>query len=265
MTDLVALAKHPLLFLQKAAGRVRRRLTKLPASPVTKPINGIIRFEYKFEPFLDKDDFLAMLTNSYDIILCSFLRKHLRSGDIFLDVGANVGYISAVAASYVGETGEVHSFEPLKECFARLETLAMLNPNMAFKFNNTALGDKPSQLPISYNPNGDSRNATLVPGKNCTARYFVPVERLDEYIQKNIAQTDRIRVIKIDVEGFELPVLKGLERFFVNTASRPLIVCEVKPWELQPLGYTLGEFDGFMKKHGYTARKMLEPGNSLAV
>ncbi len=188
---------HSLLFAKKAVGRLRRRFVRIPNGAVIARINGTVRFEHQWLSFLDGDDFRAMLTQSYDIILCEYLRKHLRPGDIVLDAGANVGYISAVAASCVGTSGEVHGFEPLRECYARLERLRELNPQFHFVFNNVALGEAAGFLPIAFNPQGDSRNATLVPGKKAAETREVPVLRLDEYITRNIPSPERIRVIKI--------------------------------------------------------------------
>ncbi|MFZ4698709.1 MAG: FkbM family methyltransferase, partial [Candidatus Methylumidiphilus sp.] len=140
-------------------------LVSIPRGPKIATICGKVRFEHAPLPFLDEGDLRAMLTDSYDIILCDYLRRHLAPGNIVLDVGANVGYISATAASCVGESGEVHGFEPLPVCYTRLQRLQELNPNIRFKFNNVALGESEGLLPIAYNPQGDSRNATLVPGK----------------------------------------------------------------------------------------------------
>jgi len=243
--------RRPLLLARKAVGRVRRRFVNIPADAVIGTINGTVRFEHKALSFLDKGDLRAMLTRSYDIILCDYLKKHLRPSDIVLDVGANVGYISAVAASCVGISGEIHGFEPLQECYARLERLRELNPRFRFCFNNLALGETAGVLPIAYNPQGDSRNATLVPGKKAEVTRDVPVQRLDEYILQNIPSPERIKVIKIDVEGFEFSVLKGLQQFFAGTAHRPTIVCEVKPWEVRNLGASLQEFEHYMNKFGY--------------
>jgi FkbM family methyltransferase len=247
----VTLWHDPVLFAKKAAGRLRRRLVRIPDHPTIATINGSVRFEHESLSFLDEGDFRAMLTQSYDIILCEYLKKYLRPGDIVLDVGANVGYISAVAGSCVGISGEVHGFEPLRECFARLVRLRQLNPQIHFVFNNVALGETQGLLPIAFNPQGDSRNATLVPGKVAVETRVVPVQRLDDYISRNISSPQRIRVIKIDVEGFELPVLRGLALFLASTPFRPLIVCEIKPWELRNLGATAGEFDEYMSQFGY--------------
>jgi FkbM family methyltransferase len=230
---------------------LRRRFVRIPDRPIIREINGSVRFEHKKLSFLDDGDCRAMLTRSYDIILCDFLKKNLAPGDIVLDAGANVGYISAVAASFAGHSGEVHGFEPLTECYARLERLRELNPQFHFRFNNVALGETKGFLPIAFNPDGDSRNATLVPGKNFPESRQVEVLRLDDYIAANIRSPQRIKVIKIDVEGFEFSVLKGLEKFL--TVNKPLIVCEIKPWEVRNLGATLDDFDRYMRNLGYRA------------
>jgi FkbM family methyltransferase len=151
----------------------------------------------------------------------------------------------------------------LIECYRRLERLRELNPRLCLKFNNVALGEAEGFLPLAYNPDGDSRNATLVPGKHYAETRQVPVYRLDEYIASNISSPERIKVIKIDVEGFEFQVIKGLERFLAGTKFRPLIVCEIKPWELTHLGASLDDFEQFMKKFGY--RAYIIPEESVAV
>jgi FkbM family methyltransferase len=243
--------RDSMLLARKAVGRIQRHLVRIPDHPVIAEMHGRVRFEHICLPFLDEGDFRAMLTQSYDIILCDYLKRNVRPGDIVLDVGANVGYISAHSAACAGSTGEVHGFEPLGECFARLERLRELNPRIRFIFNNVALGEKEGSLPIAYNPQGDSRNASLVPGKHSGQIRQVPVRRLDKYIEENISSPERISLIKIDVEGFEYSVLRGLEKFFRETPFRPLIVCEVKPWELSKLGATSDDFDRYMNGFGY--------------
>jgi FkbM family methyltransferase len=244
---LLNLWRHAALTARKAAGKLHRNLTKIPDRPVVRTINGTVQFEHRCLPFLDEDDFRAMLTQSYDIILCDYLKRYLKLGDIVLDVGANVGYISAVAASYVGASGEVHGFEPLSECFARLEHLRELNPGLRLVFNNVALGDADGILPIAYNPDRDSRNATLVPGKHFAETREVPVRRLDEYIKAKIPSPERIKVIKIDVEGFEYSVLRGVSALFSETS-----------WELSNLGATLDDFDRYMSGFGYRAYRITQ-------
>ena len=253
---------HPRLFARKALGRIQRQLISPPESRVAV-INGTVRFEHRKLSFLNEDDYRAMLTSSYDIILCDFLERHLVAGDVMLDVGANVGYISAVAASCVGNTGEVHSFEPLRECFARLKFMQQLNPAFRLFCNNFALGSEEGALTIGFDPIGEARNATLVPGYNTPIRYKVPVKRLDAYIYDSVAHPQRIKVIKIDVEGFEFEVLKGLERFLSGARFRPLIAVEIKPWDLAKIGHNMADFEDYMQTYGYGAYDMVDEGRRI--
>lgn len=255
--NLADVVHNPRLFVKKAFGRLRRRTARIPNHAIVEQMKGGVRFEHKRLSFLDEDDIRAMMTQSYDITLCDCFRKCLSPGRIVLDVGANIGYMSAVAASCVGTSGEVHGFEPLTECFERLQNLSRLNPQFRFFFNNTAIGAHKGSLTIGFNPEGDMRNATLVPGKQAPQTREVPVLRLDNYIAEKIAAPERIGIIKIDVEGFEFSVLQGLERFFATSSFRPLIVCEVKPWEIRNLGYTMREFDSYMKQFGYGTYEMV--------
>jgi FkbM family methyltransferase len=254
---------NPKLFIKKAVGRLRRRIARVPNHAIVEHMTGGVQFEHKRLSFLDEGDIRAMMTRSYDIALCDCFRRHLSTGGIVLDVGANIGYMSAVAASYLGTSGEVHGFEPLTECYERLQILRGLNPQFRFFFNNTAIGAEEGTLTIGFNPEREIRNATLVPGKHAPQSREVPVSRLDGYIAEKIAAPGRIEIIKIDVEGFEFPVLQGLERFFTTSSLRPLIVCEVKPWEVGNLGYTMQDFDRYMKRFGYRACDMVSEAESV--
>lgn len=77
----------------------------------------------------------------------------------------------------------------------------------------------------------------------------VPVIRLDKYIKEK--KLGSIKLIKIDTEGFELFVLKGLEGFFINTNSRLMILCEVAPSAYPLLGCEMRELFDFMEKYSY--------------
>jgi len=243
---------RPGLLVKKAVGKLRRKTTQLPDSPVITLVNGTVKFETKKLPFLTEDNQLAMMTGSYDIMLQQFLKRHVKPGDTVIDGGANVGFVSAVLASNVGKTGEVHSFEPLRECYERLQVLANLNPEYHFFPNNAALGEEEGILTL-FCPEGDARNATLVARTEYTDVRKVPVKRLDDYIEANVRSPEKLSVIKLDVQGFEFPVLRGLEKFLSTTTLRPVIACDMKPFEMSKIGHTLDEFQQYMRKFGYQA------------
>jgi FkbM family methyltransferase len=259
--NFATMVANPGLFVKKAAGKLRRNSVQLPEAAETKRLSGRVLFEHKRLPFLEGDDLRAMMTESYDITLCDCLAKSLSPGDIMIDVGANIGYISAVAAGCVGRTGEVHGFEPLIECYERLEVLAKLNPDAPLHFSNAALGAEEGRLSIGFDPNGDMRNASLVPGKKSPMTREVPVWRLDKYIAEKIADPKRVRFVKIDVEGFEFAVLRGMEQFLA--VQQPLIVCEIKPWEIKKLNFSMQDFQDFMGRFGYRAFDMVRESREV--
>jgi len=85
----------------------------------------------------------------------------------------------------------------------------------------------------------------------------VPIKRLDDYIKKR--NLEKISLIKIDVEGFEFPVLKGLQKYFENTKYRPDIICEIQPSAYPLLDYTRDQFLEYMGGYGYEAYNIFAP------
>jgi hypothetical protein len=94
----------------------------------------------------------------------------------------------------------------------------------------------------------------------------VTVVRLDSYLaERNI---DRISLLKIDAEGYELPILKGLQRFFESSKQRPAIICEIAPRAYPLLGRTISELSDYMASYGYSAYDLIDgttPVNLAAV
>jgi len=80
----------------------------LPLPKTTcKKINGVwFRFDFDLDPRIKK-----MYLGEYETETVETMKKLLRQGDVFIDVGANIGFLSAVAAGLVG--GQIHSFEPV--------------------------------------------------------------------------------------------------------------------------------------------------------
>lgn len=85
----------------------------------------------------------------------------------------------------------------------------------------------------------------------------VPIKRLDDYIKKR--NLEKISLIKIDVEGFEFPVLKGLKNYFEITRDRPMIICEIVPSAYPALGESRLQLIEYMKSYGYWAYNIMNP------
>jgi len=81
--------------------------------------------------------------------------------------------------------------------------------------------------------------------------FQVNVVRLDDYLEQR--KVERVDVLKIDVEGFELPVLRGMSRFLARTPYHPAILCEVACAAYPKLGISLSDLEDFMSSNRYQA------------
>jgi len=246
---------NPNLFIKHLIIQIKK-FTPLPKSITLKKINGVLfEFDFNYDAAIK-----SMYTGGYEMDIVDVMKKVLKEGDTFIDVGANIGYISSVAAGFVGKTGEVHSFEPVPEYFYRLKNMADLNSDYKIKVNQCALGEKCGQENIKISNLNNIGWNTMVPnflkdGKKVKEILKIPVIRLDKYIKDKALMN--ISLIKIDVEGFEFPVLMGLSDYFIESKHRPIIICEINPFACSLLGYELGGLSDFMNSYGYSAYNLL--------
>lgn len=236
------LRRNPRLFCRVAVGKLNS-MRRVPANARLTRINGVL-FECGGAP---------EYFGSYAPLVTHTMRRLLKQGDVFFDVGANIGYLSAIAAGLVGTRGQVHAFEPVPQHFARLRRLAELNPDRMIVANACAAGEADSTNTIYLaRAAGQSTLVTSYKTRNdIVGSQEIRTVRLDSYIDH--ARIDRIALIKIDVEGYELPVLKGLEGYFRRTGQRPPIICEIAPRAYPLLGRTLSELVRYMRDFGYSA------------
>jgi FkbM family methyltransferase len=226
----------------------------LPPLPTQRRIGDIV-FEYERSNYRGT---APMYFGSYAPLVIEAMKHHLKPGDVFLDVGANIGYLSAVAAGLVGKHGQVHCFEPVPEYFYRLQRFAELNPEHAIFPNARAAGEAPGTCTI-YVTREPGQN-TMVPsyksGEDVTFTLEVPVVRLDSYLEQHAI--GRVGMIKIDAEGYEFPILKGLRGQFEKSTYRPAIICEIAPRAYPLMGTSLAALSDFMAEFGYTARDLID-------
>lgn len=153
--------------------------------------------------------------------LTAFLKRRLREGDTFIDVGANVGYFSLLAAHLVRSQGRVLAIEASPSIFSLLEHNLKLNGLDMVRAVNAAVADREGIVTI-YKAGLENIGAstTLVERSHQTKRGFWPEAEVPCASLLSIAsaaELDAARLIKIDVEGAEVPILndilKNIERF----------------------------------------------------
>ena len=163
--------------------------------------------------------------------ITAVMRRLLAKGDVFVDVGAHIGYHTLLASRLVGETGHVYAFEPsparhgeLVENIARnalsnvttFELAAGATESVATLFEaprtNTSASTMVSRAARDSSAGDERRDVRVAPVQDCIAEEDIP----------------RVRVVKVDVEGFEIEVLRGLGRILARGSQLALVV-EISP------------------------------------
>jgi FkbM family methyltransferase len=186
------------------------------------------------------------LYRSYEFAASELIRQQLRPGMTFFDVGANLGYYSLLASPLTGEAGRVFAFEAVPAIVASLEANIHRNQLHNVKVVPSAVCDYVGKITMYANEDrANSGLSTLDPTRCAGGKAFTaPAVTLDSVVEQYAIGS--VDVIKIDVEGCELSVLKGATAL-LGRASPPQIMFESESSDqlaeqfLQERGYSLYE------------------------
>ncbi|MBI3568297.1 MAG: FkbM family methyltransferase [Gemmatimonadetes bacterium] len=192
----------------------------------------------------------------YEAETTVLLGSVLKPGDVFVDVGAHVGYFTIIAAALVGPSGHVVSFEPSPEIYAALVNHVRVNGVRHVWPMHWAVGADEGVAELHLNADNDGGHALWDVGThvlNARSRerprtYPVFVATLDRVLA-GIAP-GRVKAIKIDVEGNELAVLRGA-RCVLETHRVPFVVAEINRHALASLGTSEEALRDHMTDLGY--------------
>lgn len=169
------------------------------------------------------------------------VRSVLRPGMTFVDLGANIGYFSLLAANLVGPTGRVIAVEPNEQNCKLIWASAFQNGFTHLDVYPFAAGD--CSMTFTFGRRDGSNGMLMeevafgsgMDARALLSRTLVRTVVLDELLHG----LERLDVIKIDVEGAEYRVLRGMERLIKR--HRPLIFSEFAPDMLHPISGVTGE------------------------
>jgi FkbM family methyltransferase len=165
--------------------------------------------------------------NVWEPTITEMFRRLLCPGDVVLDVGANIGYYTLLAAGRVGSRGRVHAIEAHPETFEKLKKnvalCALGNVSLHQLAATDAFGSKALSTDFGHDP-GAARLMDADCNAECIAVQTAPVDAL-------IPPEDvrRTKLIKIDVEGAELLALRGMREILNGLAPEAALVMEVTP------------------------------------
>jgi len=207
-----------------------RSLNYLLNTPYNRlhPISALARFfEWKIIKLLKLSDYKKRIWNNHFLMVnydsvqsmwlmynyiidweeFSLIKAIVKKEDICFDIGANNGYYSVWLSLY----GFVHSFEPNETSFNRLLQNIKINEIKNVKANNFGIGKEKGT--VEFTINKDIQNHIL-PGKSNFDSEEITIDTIDNYLlEKNI---EKIKFLKVDVEGFEFDVLSGAKNALQN-------------------------------------------------
>ncbi len=177
----------------------------------------------------------------------SELIENLESGDVFYDIGANIGIYSSFVMSSTDDVS-VFAFEPHSSNISKMRRNLALN-GQEWSCIQTAIGDDNKLVPfnIASEDSDDSTHSTL----ESSSTIQIPQQRLTELVRNNDIPSPS--VMKIDVEGAEYAVLKGTQELLEDIR---LLICEVHPEKLQSIGVKSSEIEELLMSHGFTTRRL---------
>lgn len=229
-------------------------------------------------------DFSIWLLGSFEPETVRSYQRIVKTGDVVLDIGANIGAHTLLLSQAVGPNGKVYAFEPTDYAYAKLSRNCSLNPDLANRIHclqcmlvEPEVVGKPtpglySSWPLKEGPGlHELHQGRLMKTSGAEAR------TLDSIVFS--LGLDRVDCIKLDIDGFECGMMRGAEEVLMRW--QPNIIMELAPYALEEQGESLGELIRLLKKYRYvlydlsegativmnseTLKKQIPPGASLNV
>ncbi len=252
-------------FFYKSAGKIAKIMIDFQKKQDNKAIrlidetwdnlfSGMEFFEFQLNNDvkinLYKDSILSRLIyEGFEKEETDYVVSVLNDGDVFIDIGANIGLYSLIASKIVGNTGKVICFEPSPSTFGRLIENMKLNDLKNIDLRNIGLSDAIKEMTFYVSNNGYDAWNSFAPSQDnkLESSIIVPVSTLDTEL-KDI-DVSKIKLIKIDVEGWEKFVLFGGKDFFVN--FNPIVMVEFTEENTFNAGYAVHDIYDIMQDFGY--------------
>jgi FkbM family methyltransferase len=209
----------------------------------------MLKVEIEPNVFFEIPDNLQKIYTNFEPYTRKFIAEHLKPGEVFVDIGANFGFFSLLAAGLVGEPGgKVFAIEASPQVFPTLvsNTRAFGNIHNI----NSAAGDHAGVTDFYMTPDFVNSGVALSPFLQTAEKISIPIARLDDLLRQSPDFDGRVDFIKCDVQGDEVAVLNGArETIDANPGLR--LIIEWAPAWMNNAGYDAQALPQFLRELGF--------------
>jgi len=220
-------------------------------SLVTRLSPSTVKLRHGFRMYLDPTNLASraifISSHRHSGHLVRLFRLLVRRGDCVIDVGANLGYFTLLSSCLVGREGRVHAFEPSPQILRLLGKNLSLNGCTNVVVHKQAVSDRCCEVAFhtaSSDELGLSSMREL--GAHAGTETRVPAINIDSMV----AEIPPVKLVKIDVEGAEFLVIRGMQDLMRRDA--PYIILELIDVFLREMGSDAHQVLELLREHDYT-------------
>jgi len=204
------------------------------------------------EMFLQKNGFVSIglaKNGIHEKTITEYAKNTIKKNDWVIDIGANIGYYAIIFADWVGTQGKVFAFEPEPSNFKILKKNIHHNNFENIFAENLAVAEKEKKTKLYLSKKASGQHKIYY--TPALSKKFISIDccSLDEYFTKNKYDIDKISFVKIDVEGSEFGVLKGMKSILENKNLE--IVFEFDPNQIRDYGINPSEILKFLSDYNF--------------
>jgi len=241
--------KFTKLFVGKGLGR-NKIIGRIYNSISKKVLPEFIEYE-GFQLFLDSEDSInfAMTDMEHEFYELSLFKEELNEGNFVLDIGANIGLYTLAASKIVNDSGFVFSFEPDPKSFANLKHNIERNMIQNVVLINKAVSSNTGSAHLFCSTSKTHRVFNYLTRNEGSSEQTIDIKTisLDDFFK---TRSQKVDVIKIDVEGWEFEAFKGMTNL-IKTNSTLKIFLEFNPYTLTRSATNIPEFINFLHSSGF--------------
>lgn len=172
-----------------------------------------------------------------------------------IDIGANIGYYTLMAASLIGEAHQVYAFEPQPRVAEKLRRNVALNHLSNVSVFQYALSDSEDQVTFYIPTDGMDAHGSLAPNGRFEVKEEVTVVARPLDVVLDELGNPSIGLIKMDAEGAELMIFRGAPKL-LSSRERPSIIFEANETNTRAFGYTVFDLLAYIHGFGYQLRQL---------